>query len=525
MKLLYQIFLIVFLFGQNINVYADDPVFKLLDYEEFKKLDLFLADHDINALYGDSATSLLVYSLLYSNNKVTKYLIEKGADVNLYVNGKSPLMYAVERRNKTKVSLLVSQQAEINALDSLYNTSLILAARYGDIKIVKYLVRNGAALNHKNHFNSSAYDESVSYSHSEISKFLRDEYVKKLPDFFDGPYISWKGKRKVKAFYMVHDSARRLTSKEKARFRAESDPFFMNGFSQDSLEYIINKHRDIKADQFQGVKQIMVLGDIHGGYDSLLIFLRKNCIIDTGLNWTWGNGHLVFLGDIFDRGDKVTEALWLIYRLDGQAEKAGGAVHLILGNHEIMVMNYNDTYVADKYLLMADRLNLTYAGLYGKQTILGQWLRSKNTITKINDHLFVHAGLSLEIIEAGFTLHDINDHVRYFLDYPNKESRGEVNRETIMGKNGPFWYRGYLEENHEYKRLPDIELNTILSAFQASRIFIGHTTVRKITPLYQSRVYAMDVPFYSNGTDIQGIMIKNDVLYLVNSSGNKEKFR
>ena len=290
-------------------------------------------------------------------------------------------------------------------------------------------------------------------------------------------------------------------------------------------KYMVSKHRDIKADQFQGVKKIMVLGDIHGGYDSLLVFLWSNGIIDHGLNWTWGNGHLVFLGDIFDRGDKVTEALWLIYRLDGQASKGGGAVHLILGNHEIMVMNYDDTYVADKYLLMAERLNLTYSGLYGKQTILGQWLRSKNTILKINDHLFVHAGLSPEIIEAGFTIHEINKHVRYFLDYPNKESRGEVIRETIMGKNGPFWYRGYLEDNHEYKRTSDIELNKILSAFQASRIFIGHTTVRKITPFYQSRVYAMDVPFYSNGSDIQGIMIKNDVLYLVNSSGNKDEFR
>ena len=94
-----------------------------------------------------------------------------------------------------------------------------------------------------------------------------------------------------------------------------------------------------------------------------------------------------------------------------------------------------------------------------------------------------------------------------------------------MGKNGPFWYRGYLEDNHEYKRLPETELNKILSAFQASRIFIGHTTVREITPFYQSRVYAMDVPFYSNGIEMQGIMIENDVLYLLNSSGNRNKFR
>lgn len=511
--------------GPNYHVYAGEPVFRYLDNEEFGKLDLYLADHDIDAPYGDSAATLLVYSILYNKKRVTQYLIDKGADVNQFVNGKSPLMFAAEKGSKAKVSLLLSHQAEINALDAYDNTPLMLAARHGDLKTVKYLVRAGAALNHKNQFNASAYDESVSYSNREISKFLRDEYVKNLPDFHDGPYVRWKGQRKIKAFYMVHDSARRITSMQKASFRAESNPFLMRGFSQDSLDYLVRKHSEIQADQYQGVEQILVIGDIHGGYDSLLILLQSNGIIDSGLNWIWEKGHLVFLGDIFDRGDKVTEALWLIYRLEDQAAETGGSVHLILGNHEIMVMNYDDSYVADKYLLMADRLNLTYAGLYNKQTILGQWLRTKNTIIKINDYLFVHAGLSPAFVAGGYTMHDINEHVRFFLCYPNRESYDEIDRETILGKNGPFWYRGYVEDNHEYERLPEKELDKILSAFQASRIFVGHTTVEKITPLYQSRIYVMDVPFYSNKAEIQGIMIENDVLYLVNSSGSKDEFR
>ncbi len=525
MKGLFQIFLIACLIGQNLVVFAGDPVFGYLDNEDFEKLDVYLADHDVNAVYGDSAATFLVYSILYSHKRVTEYLINKGADVNQFVNGKSPLMCAAEKGNKKKIALLVSHQAEVNALDSAHNTCLIYAARQGNLKSVKYLVRNGAALNHQNIYRSTAYDESISYAHSEISKYLRDAFLKNLPDFHDGPYIRWKGQRKIKAFYMDHDSTRRMTSRVKASFRAESDPFLMKGFSKDSLEYRINKQREIPADQIQAVKKIMVIGDIHGGYDSLLVFLHGNGIIDDGLNWTWGKGHLVFLGDIFDRGDKVTEAFWLLYRLDGQAAAAGGAVHLVLGNHEIMVMNNIDTYVADKYLLMADKLNLTYAGLYGKQTILGQWLRTKNTILKINDYLFVHAGLSPEFVEVGLSLHEINNNVRYFLNHPGRESHGDINQETILGKNGPFWYRGYVEDNHEYKRLPQEEINKILSVFQASRIFIGHTSVQKITPLYQSRVYAMDVPFYSNGHEIQGVIIENDTLSLVNSSGTRKKFR
>ena len=33
-------------------------------------------------------------------------------------------------------------------------------------------------------------------------------------------------------------------------------------------------------------------------------------IIDKNLNWKFGKGHLVVLGDIFDRGSMVTEVLW-----------------------------------------------------------------------------------------------------------------------------------------------------------------------------------------------------------------------
>jgi hypothetical protein len=127
---LFQIFLFAFLFGHNYPLYADDPVFSLLDNEDFDQLDLYLADHDINAQYGDSSSTLLVYSILNNKNSVTRYLIEKGANVNQYVNGKSPIMFAAEKGYKSKVSLLASQNAEINSLDADGNTALILEYRF-----------------------------------------------------------------------------------------------------------------------------------------------------------------------------------------------------------------------------------------------------------------------------------------------------------------------------------------------------------------------------------------------------------
>ncbi len=88
---------------------------------------------------------------------------------------------------------------------------------------------------------------------------------------------------------------------------------------------------------YKKVSKIAALSDLHGQYDLSIKILRKNKIIDKGLNWTYGDGHLVIVGDVFDRGDKVTELLWFIYNLEGKAEKQGGKVHYLLGNHEFMI--------------------------------------------------------------------------------------------------------------------------------------------------------------------------------------------
>ncbi|MFC2111880.1 metallophosphoesterase [Bacteroidota bacterium] len=291
------------------------------------------------------------------------------------------------------------------------------------------------------------------------------------------------------------------------------------------MEYLIYPKMDVLPDLADEIDRVMVIGDIHGGYDSLVVFLQQNGVVDGSLNWSWGDGQLVFVGDIFDRGYKVTEALWLIYRLEGQAPKTGGSVQLILGNHEIMILSGNLNYVADKYLLMSSRMNINYSFLFGKKTVLGQWLRSKNTIIRINGHLFVHAGLSPAILEAGLGMHEINEFVRFFINHPDREYYKEVNRNTLLGHNGPFWYRGYLEDNHEYTHLSEEGLVEVLEFFDANYIFVGHTNVEEITPLYNNRVFAIDVPFYSNSHSMYGLLLNGENVYLLNTSGDKKQIR
>ena len=53
----------------------------------------------------------------------------------------------------------------------------------------------------------------------------------------------------------------------------------------------------------------------------LIELLKNNKIIDEDLKWTFGDGHFVIVGDVFDRGDKVNEVLWFLYDLEIQAKK------------------------------------------------------------------------------------------------------------------------------------------------------------------------------------------------------------
>ncbi|NIP60556.1 MAG: hypothetical protein GWO00_15865, partial [Gemmatimonadetes bacterium] len=58
------------------------------------------------------------------------------------------------------------------------------------------------------------------------------------------------------------------------------------------------------------VDSIFAVGDVHGEYDTLVDVLYNAGLLDEDLNWYGGRAHIVFLGDLYDRGDDVTKLLW-----------------------------------------------------------------------------------------------------------------------------------------------------------------------------------------------------------------------
>ena len=89
-------------------------------------------------------------------------------------------------------------------------------------------------------------------------------------------------------------------------------------------------------DTFTSVGRIVAVGDVHGGYDEFVAILRAARVIDGKHRWSGGRTHLVQTGDLVDRGAGSRQVMDLVMRLEGEARAAGGRVHALLGNHEVM---------------------------------------------------------------------------------------------------------------------------------------------------------------------------------------------
>jgi hypothetical protein len=253
-----------------------------------------------------------------------------------------------------------------------------------------------------------------------------------------------------------------------------------------------------KVLEFEGDFSVAALSDFHGKYDLMIELLTNNNIIDENKNWAFGDGHFVITGDIFDRGDKVTEILWFLYDLEQQAKKAGGDIHLTLGNHEVMVLNGDLRYLHPKYIETAKKLNQPFEKLFTPDSVIGNWLRSKPVLVKVNNMLFAHGGFHPDLAKEKRTLVDINRVFKNNLIESELAKPREGFARYLHKTNGPIWYRGYFGSDAPVgskwrdKGASSAEIDLLLKHFDVEHIIVGHTSQKQIETRYQGRVIAID---------------------------------
>ena len=288
-------------------------------------------------------------------------------------------------------------------------------------------------------------------------------------------------------------------------------------------------------DDWQGVERIVAIGDIHGDYNNYMAVLKNAGVVNRRGRWAAGKTHVVQVRDIPDRGPDTLKIIEHLQKLEKQAKKAGGRLHPLIGNHEHMNITGDLRYVhpgeyeafetrnskqlrnnyyayvvktieQQREVLVAsggDAGHLPVADdnfkrdwynehplgfvehrlAWQKGGELFEWIAAHNTVIRINDVLFLHGGLSAELLPLSIT--DINERVR-----------AELNREAFEGEplgtadNGPLWYRG-LARGDEAAERPG--LNSVLTHFDAEMIVLGHTPdLNAITPRFGGQVVIID---------------------------------
>jgi len=272
---------------------------------------------------------------------------------------------------------------------------------------------------------------------------------------------------------------------------------------------------------------LFVVADTHGEYEILVAMLMKHGVVDSKLHWSFDRGHLVVLGDAFDRGPNQTEILWLFYALEAEARKAGGGMDFVLGNHETMALRGDLRYLNPKYRQVTTALGAgSYSRLFASNSVLGQWLRTRPAVLQIDNLLFLHGGISKELVARGFALREINGTVRAVLNdgaYVNDVARERA--DFLLGDTGPLWYRGYFPDEAGVAAASDEDVKLARQRFGVERILVGHTRVPTITPLFGGQVIAVHVYPHrdsSGNTTFEALLIRDGALLRARPDGGTE---
>lgn len=265
--------------------------------------------------------------------------------------------------------------------------------------------------------------------------------------------------------------------------------------------------------------RVVAVGDVHGGFDEFVRLLQDAGVVNQRRQWSGGKTHLVQTGDVVDRGAHSRRVLDLLMALERQAVKAGGRVHALLGNHEVMNIVGDLRYVSDEeyaafrtydsaalrdraFEQLADPARrhdpayreqweaerplgwVEHRLAFGRDGKYGRWLRQRDVVAVVGNSLFVHGGLSPKYGDV--PTDTLNATVRDELSDPARVEGG-----MALDEQGPLWYRGLALEPEATLR-PHVD--ALLARHGVARIVVGHTvTPGAVIPRVDGKVVLIDV--------------------------------
>lgn len=251
------------------------------------------------------------------------------------------------------------------------------------------------------------------------------------------------------------------------------------------------------------VPRIIVIGDLHGDTAMLCTCLYMTNIINKNMEWIAEpqNTIVVQIGDQLDSMTRADSGIdWetlddtilmrFTEKLDRIAKEKGGRFISMIGNHEIMNMIGDYTYVSpwsmEKSGGIMGRLNKfkpdsTYARMFA----------GRPCVLKIGDLLFCHAGIlphHLDLVNDN--LDSINEiHKLFCLRKPMSNEFIQLHKELLVEPSSLLWNRSYLQNNDVMEK----HLDTVLKRTHCIAMIIGHNTLQNITHIYNRKLWITDI--------------------------------
>jgi metallophosphoesterase len=338
---------------------------------------------------------------------------------------------------------------------------------------------------------------------------------------YDGPYIFYEG-NKATVYDITMEKGIAKVRKQTFDKGVAGKSFSSQVDASDAIHFKIKDQITNASAEYPMPEKLIAISDIEGEFAAFKEFLINNGVMDKHYKWTFGKGHLVTVGDFFDRGLLVTQTLWLIYHLENEAEKAGGKVHFVIGNHDIMNMNEDFRYTRKKYFEDAILMGVPYLDFYKPNTELGRWLGSKNIIEKIGDYVFLHAGISKQVSDLGLSVQQMDDAMRPYY-FREKEARKMIKDNPVIETlyhygTSLYWHRG---QGTVKETAADTQ--AYLAKLGAKKMVIGHSLHDGVTYLLDKTVIDLDVEHADGITE--GLLIEGGKEYVVDKAGKRSEIR
>ena len=148
----------------------------------------------------------------------------------------------------------------------------------------------------------------------------------------EGPYIFYKSDSMLQVNYIKGNKDDGFYLEQK-NYPIDSLISASCYFSLDSSSFDFSIKTDFETPMstYNDNNKILAISDIESGYKTFRDFLINSKVIDKNLNWTFGNGHLVLVGDFVDRGFSTTQVLWFIYKVRARSRKTRRICSLYFG--------------------------------------------------------------------------------------------------------------------------------------------------------------------------------------------------